>query len=585
MPISELTGKMFTVGDYQRGYRWSHQQIIDLLKDIKEFIDDEKNNSNVYCLQPIVVIEKEGNECELVDGQQRLTTIFVILSYIDKCIFSIQKQSKESRNTFLTDFIEKNDKRLLKNDWATFINENPEFDNVDNYHLYHAYNFIHCWFEEENNKKYKDCSIFLNRVGVIYYEPEITDGQSPEKIFRNINSNKIELTNAELIKGILIINGVKEIDNIHNLYKQLEIAKEWDRIENALQNDQLWYFLNPLKSYRNRIEFLFELYESIYIKNNQNDKKDIYFLFHSLNDKNLNHVWTETVQIFNIITDWFNPANLEMYHFVGYVISAELFTINQLIESWNSKNKELFLKSLKNEIANKIGDTEKITLATYKQRKQVSKILLLHNILSLRQKDANNILGVNWTSMFRFDLYIAEKWSLEHVHAQNEAPQDTYENLKPWIGSTINSLKLSHKYIDVLEEYNDLARVTECEDIVEWAKLTESVPKLYILIARISEFLSKISEGEEDKDKIENLALLSQSINSSIGNGYFNEKRAAVIECDKQGKYLLPTTKNVFLKFYTETATNPYEWGADDKKAYLEDIIKKISGFRKEINQ
>jgi uncharacterized protein with ParB-like and HNH nuclease domain len=611
-PISDFNEKIFTVEYYQRGYKWQKQQVEDLLNDLKEFAPDAKNEGSKYCLQPIVVINKENKEIELVDGQQRLTTIFIILSYIDKCNFSILYNTRKGSKLFLEKIIAQNDLRLIDYDpeedkdqrWKNFINKCPilldengkevKTDNVDNYHFFQAYNYIHDWFQDVENKKFKNALFFLNRLTVICYAPEINEGLSPEKIFRNINSNKIELTNAELIKGTLIIKGTNETDDTHKLYKQLEIAKDWEYIENSLHNDQLWYFLKPDKTYRNRIEFLFELYESIYVKEQTLDKKDKYFLFHALNNKDLNQVWTETVQIFNIITEWFDDTNLEMYHFVGYCISADIFTKKELIERWNNKPKDLFLIGLKTVILASIGEDSRISSASFNKSKQeVTKILLLHNVLSLRLRDDKNANSFIWASRFRFDLYIYEQWSLEHIHAQNEAPRDSFENIKPWITSTVRSLKWAGKWTEEIKnDFTNLEMISECKTIEDWKPKSNLPPKLGLLIEQIALFQEKIAKDEEDKDKIENLALLSQSINSSIGNGYFNEKREAVIACDKKGKYLLPTTKNVFLKFYemdnthfdNKEATNLYEWGTNDKKAYLDDIIQKINILRKEMN-
>tara|TARA_R110002050_G_scaffold254173_1_gene392644 strand:- start:4829 stop:6613 length:1785 start_codon:yes stop_codon:yes gene_type:complete len=582
--ISSLNYKKFTVEDYQRGYKWTKQQVYDLLDDVKDFIENDQNIGKAYCLQPIVVIEKDENHCELVDGQQRLTTIFTIISYIGKCNFSINYNTRKESDTFLNQYVALNDDKIINCDWRDFCAEYPHLNTVDNYHLYHAYKYIHEWFSSKDHLKYKKADIFLERLGLIYYQPEMTNGMTPQKIFRNINSNKIELTNAELIKGILIINGVKEPDPIHELHEQLNIAKEWDKIENALHNDQLWYFLNPSRTYRNRIEFLFELYAFIYVPDFKMDREDPYCLFHALNNRNLNHVWNETVQIFNIITDWFDDTNLEMYHCVGYVIAAELFSINELIVFWNSKTKDSFLKFLIIEILNKVGDDEKIRNASYtKSRKEVTRILLLHNILSLRQKD-ETLTTPTWASRFRYDLFISEKWSLEHIHAQREAPRDSFENLRSWISSTVKSLMLADKWNEELEEYSDLKKMADFESIDEWAIAKNCDPKLALLIDHVTNFERTISDGQEDKHNIENLALLSHGMNSSIGNGYFNQKRAAIIEYDKKGRYLLPTTKNVFLKFYSTNDTNPFEWGKNDKDAYLNDISSKINNFRKEMN-
>lgn len=51
--VRNLLGMKFFIPSYQRGYRWTEQQVKDLLNDIKEFIDNGTNN--IYCIQPLVV--------------------------------------------------------------------------------------------------------------------------------------------------------------------------------------------------------------------------------------------------------------------------------------------------------------------------------------------------------------------------------------------------------------------------------------------------------------------------------------------------------------------------------------------------
>src|SRR3954447_9005794 len=70
-----LVGKIsqqFFVPGYQRGYRWGHDEVSRLLNDIWE----SRNQS--YYLQPVVVKAHPSGDWELVDGQQRLTTLFLI---------------------------------------------------------------------------------------------------------------------------------------------------------------------------------------------------------------------------------------------------------------------------------------------------------------------------------------------------------------------------------------------------------------------------------------------------------------------------------------------------------------------------
>ena len=58
--IHDLKGMNFYIPKYQRGYRWTEQQVLDLLNDIKEFIDRKPSDHEIYCLQPLVV--KKRNE-------------------------------------------------------------------------------------------------------------------------------------------------------------------------------------------------------------------------------------------------------------------------------------------------------------------------------------------------------------------------------------------------------------------------------------------------------------------------------------------------------------------------------------------
>ena len=72
--VGSITGK-FYIPSYQRGYRWGEEEVTRLLEDILA------NGPNNYCLQPVVV-RRDGDRFELIDGQQRLTTIYLIYKYI-----------------------------------------------------------------------------------------------------------------------------------------------------------------------------------------------------------------------------------------------------------------------------------------------------------------------------------------------------------------------------------------------------------------------------------------------------------------------------------------------------------------------
>ena len=95
-PVANLinTKHYFVIPSYQRGYRWEEKQVLDLLEDINEFTKQTKEES--YYLQPLVVkplkyMLPDGAEVqawEVLDGQQRLTTLRLILMYLYTSLLS-----------------------------------------------------------------------------------------------------------------------------------------------------------------------------------------------------------------------------------------------------------------------------------------------------------------------------------------------------------------------------------------------------------------------------------------------------------------------------------------------------------------
>ena len=104
MTISELidAGIIFEIPDYQRGYRWGKTEVVDLLEDIMDVVKEdvtsdvlrEKCKQRPYCLQPISFDNTRENENVMivVDGQQRLTTTYLILKYISERFGSLSQE-------------------------------------------------------------------------------------------------------------------------------------------------------------------------------------------------------------------------------------------------------------------------------------------------------------------------------------------------------------------------------------------------------------------------------------------------------------------------------------------------------------
>ena len=98
-PISSLLddgrGNPYTywIPAYQRGYRWSPLQVTQLLDDVWEFVQESEGGARqqFYCLQPLVIKALPTGAFEVVDGQQRLTTIYILLTYLKDIVTILGK--------------------------------------------------------------------------------------------------------------------------------------------------------------------------------------------------------------------------------------------------------------------------------------------------------------------------------------------------------------------------------------------------------------------------------------------------------------------------------------------------------------
>ncbi len=313
--ILDLLDNHFIIPSYQRGYRWTSQEVNDLLNDILEFTQkDQKSKKEFYCLQPIIVTSSE-NGYIVIDGQQRLTTIYIIFNVLKEIknhltnkMFTLEYQTREDSEEF------------LKN-----IELSRQDENIDYYHICNAYITVQNWFDnKQGSTKIDILSALLrdddggNNVKVIWYEVDSTSTLEQIEIFTRINTGKIPLTNAELVKALLLRE-----DNLQGNEKgvrlaQLEMASDWDNIEYNFGDNQLWYFLcNNQKQYENRIEFIFDFIAGT-------SSLDKYHTFRYFNKQltesiSADTIWQQIKRYYLTFFEWFEYR--EYYHLIGYLIS------------------------------------------------------------------------------------------------------------------------------------------------------------------------------------------------------------------------------------------------------------------------
>lgn len=598
-PVSDLFGYDFFVPSYQRGYRWTSIQVQELLEDLYDFAVENHSGNSYYCLQPIIV-KKRDNKWELVDGQQRLTALWLIsaLYYcsnredvlnIERKQYSLEYQEKDVFTKLFDDinnFVEEGSMRQIVKDF-----ESKKQNSIDSRNLIESMEYISGFSYKNKTAKGVLAQIFdLLRpsednnpnpnIRIIWYV--LDDDEDAIQTFTNINANKIELTNAELIKAVLLHSREKEDQN-----KIEDMALQWEEIEKGLNNNSFWNFIVNKKrnEYRTRIDYLFEIWcaKNKYVvdKNGNDDRHAVFRIVNEHLDagNSADSIWKEIQEIYETLMDWY--SDYYYYHTIGLLIiinekDKDVNIINDLYALYASSSKKNFKEAIINKIKTQYFSSANTTPfeifqqdqivndlcdVTFHIKNQLKNVLLLYNIAMLI--NANNTY-----ERFPFDLYKDETWDIEHINPQTPK-EASDEEKKAWLESYRHLISMNTCFSEDGSKLNSESLLYDIDSCIkDHMNNFEDVSK------RITSVLGII-----DNDSIGNLVLLDAATNRGYKNACFLEKRKKIIEvertCNNDEKYIPIGTKWVFLKGY-ENAESLIVWGANDMQDYMNDIAKSI---------
>lgn len=589
--LSELMGLNFRIPHYQRGYRWEEQEVQELLDDLWNFQKD-RDNGDFYCLQPIVLQKNKDGSYDVLDGQQRLTTLYLILEYLEDRriedgyshpLFNLNYSTRQKSEFFLSEKI--------------FSNKELDSSNIDFYHICKAYECIDKWFNDEKHPaaKSKLVPVLLDKtekgnrnIKFIWYE--VVDEKNPINVFIRLNVGKIPLTDAELTKALLLQSDKYPSEELDfNKMRLHNIATEWDMIETTLQEKAFWFFLNDNSNAKSsHIEFIFDL-----LANKINLGKKFFwdketnspkmpnkhptflvlseYLQYLIDKDNLSRIqtvekiWSLVIEYFEYFNEWFN--NRTLYHYIGFLIATRgNKIIDSLIRESKNLSKTEFIEYLEKEIAKVVKVNKLIKELVFedekgkmKDYKSILRILLLHNIHTTLKSE-------NEKPRFPFELYKGTGWSIEHIYARNSQSIKDIEKQKSWLQDHIKSLSKSNNeglYTGLLNRMNEMSKQNDI-NILDFEKIEED---LYETTAKYFEF-----GNDENVHLMNNLCLLDKATNSQLNNSVFDVKREKIKLRELSGYYIPICTRNVFLKAYTAyPSTNAY-WTKNDRSFYLEDI-------------
>ena len=633
----------FLIDAYQRGYRWTVNEVRDLLDDIREFSHTKRPDDNTfYCLQPIIVTQAEdGISWKVIDGQQRLTTIYLIYSFYwviagnafmrDDLPFDLSYSNKPKLAECLRIFTEKEFASSGQIDQVM-----PEYENdIDCYYVLESYKCICDYFLKLRKDPYTRNEItdmkkvFDTFMKIIWYEITDCDVSTEVAVFSKINMGKIALTNAELIKALLLKKDGNDSDAL--IPTQTNIAVKWDEIEAQLSEDGFWSFLvneTDETAYATRIDFIFHVMarelnddtlleanksfpneESYTVSESVNKDKFSFYVFsnyvrllqkhpagHAEDDQNyIDKIWDGVCEYYRMFKDWYK--NIHWYHMIGFLVETsskqyidQILELSRLYREGSNENgeghKEYFERRMRERISKTVFGGDIPTRVEYRDyiddlnydhdADDIRKTLLLYNISYLEACQENG--------RFPFEKYKnhAQMWDIEHINAVSDTrPDDDRRD-----SDDNNRLQWLKKATDIPEIEKIVTADgqpvlplihTITDNKYYLAKYQENTRDFIQVYEAVINYFGGAGEADHS---IGNLTLLDSSTNRSYKNDVFPLKRKTILERTLSDVFIPLCTRKVFMKGFAESG-DLLRWREVDKKAYTEEIINCICNYLK----
>ena len=496
--IPDLLDKKYYIPAYQRGYRWEEKQVLDLLNDLHSYFCGN-TQGQFYCLQPIVVkkIKYDGEEWyEVIDGQQRLTTLRLLMQVLDLLnrygVLQVDSHSyaicyatrPAMKDIFETISVTNDGQKVViddsKNAWADFI---------DSHYIYNAVKTILKWFMDDLSRINVYGQHFYKKIGspksvqVVWYET--VENKDPHDIFNRMNSLKVGLSCSELIRSLFLSSGTKfdlgdvsefsqslqnDIEKERFNQKQASINERWDELEQQMRDPSFQSFLTRRKDTgRNAIGLLFDLMSGKYASDaafpcpysdlKKEDEQYTYLYFKTMieEDKDAWETWGKVLDAFEKIKYWYSDRDL--FHRVGFLNAiaepgreddaiCKLLAVKDgkaaVQEEAVSLIKGAMPIPMNKETNTPIESLEKLSYDNNTHYKYIMKLLLLYNVETCRRQTGGEFFSFK---QYRYtpdgDGKTERIWTLEHIHAQNSdcLPETDKDSWYEWITCNLNSLR------------------------------------------------------------------------------------------------------------------------------------------------
>ena len=603
---SYLQGKTYSIPPYQRGYKWDTKDIERLLKDINEFSPNEDLNL-FYCLQNITLVESQDSKTfNVVDGQQRLTTLTVILSYLneyelinEKLQYNVRKETEE----FLKEYIFKPNELKNIQKWEQFLEissiEGKDYDYQDVFYLFNAYKAIQTWFETYPNSVTAMKDKILNHVKLIVNLPKNIEEQ---ELFENLNGKRVPLDGADLIRALIITRvAKKEIGDIDDSIKQNVLINE-RRVKIGLMLDRInhWWADENKKNYFHQFTKESKVPDEESISFNDvtypiNHLYKLYVLAYGegvldmefFEKKVIEDGFLDELQLLQrTMENWCNDK--ELYHLILFtsiyarekIKEEPVLSFKELLHQWKKLYRKDFIRFLKKKIASTEVFNDLIN-QTERCKEENEKTAFLENwydnklITVSVLLDIISILSSNSTCLpaRHFKAY---KEDLEHIFPQTPVGDRIKDKIK--------QTQILKEYIDIINQSlseEEKININDCD--IDWENQNWKDDIKFRINNRIEKVIPVNSLG--------NMCVLHESVNRGYGNDFFLEKRIDIMRKSQEGFFIRPHVYDAFNKIFLERHDESIDmkmmnrWDRSDILARREYIIKRISNFLNTSNE
>jgi len=593
--LSLYEAKKYYIAPYQRGYKWAAVSPNDpVCKLITDLVGAANDRNSDYYLQFITtksstIGEGEDKESvlEVIDGQQRLTTLTILLSVIEyikgdneKAISNglLSYEVRQRVTDFFQNHIYQKLDSLMSGTWKDFIEQYPENDEQDIYYLYSAAQKIKKILDEEfpapsqKEKIIRFKEYLLDKVKILLIC--ITREIDCEEIFSNLNDNRVELTSSELVKGLILTDVARRQPNTEETYNGKEkselraiIGRQWDEISHwANRKDIRKFFFQESDNVLDELLLILANVIAMDLENQttlDTSSKNGIFNYFQLQIKNhkktARDIFRTLKEIKSVFYDWFYDD--EIYNSLGYLFFRRNSPrkVNDYRLSIRENKPELKEK-LKKDICSSLNvDIDNIRYK--KDDDNIRDLLLAISVFS----DGNR---------FNFIEFNDQTWSLEHIFPQT--PDECRDGLRQKDIDLLKSLCDENlcgfeKAQDLLLEYEEIMDIKSVYNSLSEKLNCKLIPNEICNLSfdEIKILYSLINRGK--LDGIGNMALLTKSDNSSNSNGMFDKKRLNIVNRISKGSFVPKHTYDVFSKLISKKMTPDLTvWTIDDITAHSE---------------